>query len=114
MQFVRMYTGLDSRSHFEDLPLPSHAPGETSPLSLPQFKAAILRRGIKSVDRWQNAPLRQYVITLAGRIEIETSDGEKRVFGPGDILLTEDVQGEGHRVRVIGEEERVALSLHLA
>jgi quercetin dioxygenase-like cupin family protein len=48
---------------------------------------------------WHNAPRRQFVITLAGRIEIEVGDGTRRSFGPGDLLLAEDLTGRGHVTR---------------
>ena len=115
MRWVRIYTGEDGRSHFEDLPLPAGAPpGEVAEQALLPVAGAVLRRGTRSAGRWQTAPRRQYVITLAGQIEIEVGDGSKRLLGPGDVLLAEDTAGEGHRVRVIGSETRVALSLPIA
>ncbi len=46
------------------------------------------------------APRRQYVVMLAGTCEATTSDGEVRVFTPGDVVLLEDTSGAGHRTRV--------------
>ncbi len=43
---------------------------------------------------------------LDGEIEIEVSDGEKHTFRGGDILLVEDVEGRGHRTRVINNKPR--------
>jgi len=42
------------------------------------------------------APRRQWVIVLRGRAEVTVSTGERREFGPGDVLLFEDTEGEGH------------------
>jgi hypothetical protein len=107
-----MYTGDDGRSHFEDLPLPPASPtGEVAEQALLPVTGAILRRGTTSASQFRRAPRRQYVITLAGQIEIEVGDGSTRRFGPGDVLLAEDTEGEGHRVRILGPETRVALSL---
>ena len=36
------------------------------------------------------------MIFLSGETEIEVSDGEKRKFVPGDVLLLEDTKGHGH------------------
>jgi len=112
MKFVRMYTGPDGRSHFEDLPM-AYDPAKHPPYGIPlkPVSGAFFRRGIKSLNKFQRAPRRHYVITLAGEIEIEVGSGDTRRFGPGDVLLAEDTTGEGHIVRVIGGEERVALSL---
>jgi quercetin dioxygenase-like cupin family protein len=50
---------------------------------------------------WHNAPRRQWVITLQGEIEVETRDGSKQRFGPGSILLADDVSGSGHSTKVV-------------
>ena len=42
------------------------------------------------------APRRQWVIVLRGRAALTVSTGERREFGPGDVLLFEDTEGEGH------------------
>jgi hypothetical protein len=41
----------------------------------------------------------QFVVNITGRVEITVSDGDKRSFGPGTILLAEDVTGKGHTSR---------------
>jgi hypothetical protein len=46
---------------------------------------------------------------LTGAIEVETSDGEVRVLGPGTVLRAEDLTGVGHKSRAIGTGERLAL-----
>jgi hypothetical protein len=45
------------------------------------------------------APRRQLVIALDGEFEIETSDGERRTFPPGGVVLVEDTAGRGHVTR---------------
>ncbi len=52
------------------------------------------------------APQRQYIVLLDGAIEIETSDGERRIFRGGNILLVEDTSGRGHRTRNIEAVKR--------
>jgi hypothetical protein len=42
------------------------------------------------------APERQWVILLSGRAEVSTSDGERREFAPGAVVLFEDITGKGH------------------
>lgn len=46
------------------------------------------------------APRRQLVVVLEGQLEVETTDGEKRILTPGMIALVDDVQGLGHRTTV--------------
>lgn len=48
-----------------------------------------------------NAPNKQYIIYLSGKTEVTTSTGAKCIFTAGDILLAEDLQGNGHTTRVI-------------
>jgi hypothetical protein len=59
------------------------------------------------------APARRFVVFLSGSIEVEVSDGEVRVLGPGTILLAEDLTGVGHQSRAIGTDERLALFVQL-
>jgi mannose-6-phosphate isomerase-like protein (cupin superfamily) len=49
------------------------------------------------------APTRQFLSLLAGSAEVETTDGEIRRFGPGDLMLLEDTTGQGHRTRSVGD-----------
>jgi len=48
-----------------------------------------------------------------GEMETEVSDGEKRLFLPGDFLLVEDITGNGHRSRVTGEVRGLAAAVPL-
>jgi uncharacterized cupin superfamily protein len=38
---------------------------------------------------------------MAGAVEMETTDGTKRHFKPGDLVLLEDTSGKGHVTRNI-------------
>jgi hypothetical protein len=42
------------------------------------------------------APRRQFVVNLTGSVSLESSTGETRVLGPGEVLLAEDTTGKGH------------------
>lgn len=48
-----------------------------------------------------NAPQPYISIVLSGEAEISTSDGAKRVFGPGEVLFCDDLTGKGHVTRAI-------------
>jgi quercetin dioxygenase-like cupin family protein len=60
---------------------------------------------------WHNAPRRQYVITLAGRVEIGLGDGSLHRFGPGETILAEDLKD--HTTRAVGDEPRVMMIVPL-
>ncbi|GIT02568.1 MAG: hypothetical protein CM1200mP27_11930 [Chloroflexota bacterium] len=38
----------------------------------------------------------QNLFVLAGQMEVSVKDGTTRVFNPGDVLLAEDMTGQGH------------------
>jgi uncharacterized cupin superfamily protein len=53
-------------------------------------------------------PRSQFFICVDGKVEITVSDGEKRSFGAGDVVLMEDSSGEGHTTRVVGAKDCIA------
>ena len=107
---VRLYAGDDGQSHFEDLNVPT---GEEEIVALKAGADLTFRRSPdgRFID-WHNAPRRQYVLTLSGQMEIVIGDGTVRMFGPGDVLLAEDLTGRGHTTRVVGGP-RVSVSVPL-
>ena len=46
--------------------------------------------------------LRQYIFILVGQMEIGIGDGTTRQFGPGDVVLADDLTGKGHTTRSVG------------
>jgi quercetin dioxygenase-like cupin family protein len=74
--------------------------------------AGDLIRRLSLVD-WHNAPRRQYVITLAGRVEIGLGDRSLHRFGPGEGILAEDLTGKGHTTGAVGDEPRVMMIVPL-
>ncbi len=110
--FVRLYTGDDGQAHFEDLDTPKD-PFTTAPV---QGSAGFSFHSAETgyfMD-WHNAPRRQYVVTLSGYMEIGIGDGTVRRFGPGDVMLAEDLTGRGHTTRVVGDQPRVSLTVRLS
>jgi hypothetical protein len=53
------------------------------------------------------------VITLSGEVEIGLGDGTKHRFGPGHVNLIEDLTGQGHTTRIIGNQPRVGATIPL-
>ena len=95
MQFCRMYTGDDGKSHFEELDQTQGSKFFLSHSSPSKHWFSKMTRTATSYG-WHNAPRRQWCITLSGTCEIGIGDGTKKTFGPGDVFLAEDVTGEGH------------------
>lgn len=107
MKIVRLYTGTDNESHFEDLEIEMNllermAASKLQPAHGIMFRSALANH----LSAYHPAPNRQYVITLSGQVEIETGDGTIRRFGPGDVMLAEDTSGRGHITRVVGGQPR--------
>jgi len=116
MQIVRIYTGADGESHFEDLDVDFVDEGAYGRISrMVPAKGVLFREvgGDYDLD-FHTAPRRQYVVNLTGSVEIEVGDGSKRVLGPGTILLAEDTTGRGHISRNVGGEPRTCLFIPLA
>jgi hypothetical protein len=113
MKVVRVYTGPDNESHFEDLEVPLKQSGYGSLSDLVPTTGTIFRETPVggSLD-FHNAPRRQFVVNLRGRVEIEVGDGSRRQLGAGDILLADDTTGRGHITRDI-EGPRLSLFLPL-
>ena len=115
MDIVRVYTGPDGRSHFEDLTvdLDDHGPGGAISKLWPgrgvQFREVA---GDYHLD-FHTAPRRQLVVNLTGSVEIEVGGGERRLLGPGTVLLAEDTTGEGHISRNVDGQPRTCLFVHL-
>ena len=116
MKYVRLYTGPDQLSHFEDVEVEMGQAGSASQvLSKPMETKAIQFRQNASAYQldWHPAPRRQFVINLTGEVEITASDGEVRRFGPGTIMLAEDTTGKGHLSKATSDEERLSLFVYL-
>ena len=118
MAIVRIYTGDDGRSHFQDIEPEFHPVDNGWPLdgdAVIQAESGILLRRFDP-DRsnpWHLAPGRVCVFTVSGAVEIEVGDGTKRRIGPGDILIAEDVTGQGHYIREVGDEARISMFVPL-
>lgn len=107
MKIIRLYTGTDNESHFEELDVELNFIGHMEVSALQPAHGIVFRRAPAThLSDYHNAPRRQYVITLAGQVEIETGDGTVKGFGPGDVMLADDTTGHGHITRVVGGQPR--------
>ena len=115
MKITRLFSDTDGESHFEDVDIPLKDEGDIGRLSdiLP-VTGMMLREnpGDYNYD-WHPAPRKQYIVMLEGMLEVEVSDGEKRIFSPGDILLVEDLDGKGHKSRVPDGKPRKSLFISI-
>jgi hypothetical protein len=117
MKYTRIYADSEGESHLQDVDQEMKPADHASTMSeLIAAKGVIFREsrsGEYFVD-WHNAPRRQFVVNLTGEVEIQTSDGDSRRFGPGSILLAEDLSGKGHISRGVGSAKREVLFIPLS
>ncbi|MEM7017568.1 MAG: hypothetical protein AAF512_09565 [Pseudomonadota bacterium] len=115
MKVVRVYTGDDGKSHFEDVEIELQNKGGVGLISDRWDVTGLMFRetdGDYNLD-FHNAPRRQFVVNLDAAVEIEVGDGTKRVLQPGDILLAEDTTGQGHISRAVDNKPRHSLFIAL-
>jgi quercetin dioxygenase-like cupin family protein len=115
IRLIRLFTGDDEQSHFSVSEIEWNETQALNAISKSEQAQTISFEETAagaSLD-WHNAPHRQYVITLSGRLEFETRTGAKQVVEPGDILLAEDTSGGGHRWRLVDDRpwRRVYIAL---
>lgn len=115
IKITRVFATEDGHSHFEEIEVALQDAGEIGRLSeAVPARQIIFRENDPSYDYdWHHAPRRQYIALLDGEIEIEVSDGEKRRFTGGDILLVEDTSGRGHRTRTVDGRSRRSIFVTL-
>jgi quercetin dioxygenase-like cupin family protein len=110
MRISHLYTGDDGQTHIEWQTLKSHPL-----LGTPHATDGILFRATPPgyfLD-WHNPPRRQYVIIVSGEVEIGLGDGTLHRFGPGHVVLANDLTGQGHTTRVVSEVTRVTATIPL-
>jgi hypothetical protein len=115
MKIVRLYTGNDQKSHFEEIEMKF---GGNQPMLTTDTRAAtgaVFRCAPAGLFLERHpAPRRQFLVTLSGSWEIEASNGVRRVFKTGDVMLADDTTGEGHTSRVLGAEPHIFMTVPLA
>jgi quercetin dioxygenase-like cupin family protein len=98
MAIMRLYTGKDGKSHFEDVPLkfePRDDRSETVEL-IPGSGIIVRRFEPTRSNPWHNAPGHYAVFTLSGA-----------------VLIAEDLTGQGHITREVGPAPRVSIFVPL-
>lgn len=97
--FVRLYTGDDGQSHFEDLDYPAE---EVTAVAL-RSNAEMFFRHLNETrfTDWHVANPRRYSIILSGEVEATVGDGTSRMLRVGDVVLQEDTTGRGHTTKIV-------------
>lgn len=111
LSYTRIYSDDRGESHFshEELNLELMSPGPGVPPTpastpMPATGMRVFCPPAGGHADWHPVPGRVFNMLISGEIEIEVSSGEVRRFGPGSLILGEDISGRGHRTRVVGTE----------
>ena len=114
LEYAVLYADESGVTHFRDevIPFSSSGTGRPGVWSTAYQEATdigFLRVTRDYPNEWHPAPRKQFVMTLHGIVEIEAGDGETRRFAPGEAVLVTDTEGPGHRTRVVGNTDVLAV-----
>ncbi len=112
IMMTRIFTGPDGLSHSEEVPMAFANGGATEMMKATGVEFS--RRPPAPASDWHVGPRRQFVITLAGRAELEVAGGKKVAVSPGQINLIEDTTGKGHITHNLGPDDRIVVTIPLA
>jgi quercetin dioxygenase-like cupin family protein len=117
MKYVHIYTDSSGNSHFREESFDFRATRTGGPLMHALTtgpSATLLRLKPGAFEDWHNAPKPWYLIVVQGTSEVKVSDGEVRRFGPGSLVLIDDISGKGHQTRAVGDIDHIAAVIPLA
>src|SRR3954464_8971472 len=98
MRVYRIYTTPSGESAIEVREVPMSGPRPTSPTF--QAGALFFRETPQGhMQDLHNAPRRQLIFLTSGILEIESSEGQRVICRPGDLIFAEDPEGKGHITR---------------
>ncbi len=108
MNYTRLYADSDGETHFEDVEVELAegkvvSGGAPAQLSNPQPTTDSFFSNYYSefFNDFHSTPRKQWFVLLSGMWEFGTSDGEVLRFGPGGVVLLDDMDSKGHTGRVI-------------
>jgi hypothetical protein len=104
VKYVRIYSDDRGSSRFADVDAPTserHIVDGVPPLLVSSpipVSALMFVEQRPGAPDWEPhvAPRRSWVMVVRGRAAITVSAGERREFGPGEPILIEDTEGQGH------------------
>lgn len=97
MRYTRLFTDDDGSARFTDVNVDS-SPSRPLLTHTEEFPVSAMRIATAEAGcRKDQGPesRRNWVLCLTGSVQI-TASGETRTFLPGDLLLAEDIVGDGH------------------
>lgn len=102
MRLIRITASEDGGSTFDDLEVALRADGlgQSSPI-MPSGQVFIRKLKRDLVVDYHRAPRRQLIFLVTGGIELESTEGARRMLRAGDAILADDTTGKGHITRTV-------------
>jgi uncharacterized integral membrane protein (TIGR00697 family) len=102
-KITELFTDKDDKSYFREITV---RPYIKHPLGLycDNIKVSnlIFREFQPNMEfNWHNAPEEQYIIYLEGKVSVQASGGETKIFNSGDVLFARDLTGKGHITKTL-------------
>ncbi|MFO1426260.1 MAG: hypothetical protein U1F11_04675 [Steroidobacteraceae bacterium] len=115
MKFTCVDVDEHGHSYFRDTDLPQSGTPRRISSKNQAVRSWKLTRSMPghSVD-FTPAPALTFVAVFSGQMDITVSNGETRQFARGDMLTLFDIRGQGHLLRIVGEEPCHALHIAVA
>ncbi|MEM7371719.1 MAG: hypothetical protein AAF587_24095 [Bacteroidota bacterium] len=114
MDFTRIFTDSEGNSHFETIPVHMEAKTDIGFYSTPEEKISRMYfQHALPHHEWPFHSVKDKIqlVFLKGIMEFEVSNGERKQFGPGDVVLLDDHSGQGHKGRT-WENTATVLAIH--
>jgi hypothetical protein len=102
MRYTRIIRTDDGGSAFEDAEIrltEQQVAAGVPPMfvgGMPSSAGVLYLRSAEFDSEPHPAPRKQWVVMVRGAIEVQVSDGTRRRFGAGDLVLAADTTGRGH------------------
>ena len=103
---VRLWTGTDQNSYFEEgvLDLKPGERGDALSQIMSATSVSFRETASGGAFAWHTAPARQLVITLSGSLDFQTREGNNFLIRPGDVLYADDTAGSGHSWKLMDDQ----------
>jgi len=116
LKYVCIYADDDKETHFKDMEATMKEADYAPPAPLIYISEHETAAGMIAIGfppgwfgDFHPAPKHQWMIIVAGTLEIGVSDGEKRTLPAGTVAFLKETGSKGHSTRVIGDEQAILM-----
>ena len=121
IEYLRIFADDNGCSHFETKIIHLEAKNYAPPA--PSLNTSSLEKADNSTflelpvgwyGDWHPTPVRQWLILMTGMCEFEAGDGERVTRKAGDVVMLDDLIGQGHQTKVLGDEPVRIAAIHFS